>query len=151
TLNDDRATTVDIKTYSGFGQLRYKIFDQLELSGGVRYTDETRREHVFDYQFNQDLTPFLPRTKVHSSTWSPEATITYTPNDDITAFASYKKGFKSGSFKLAVPANVSRTATGAIRPGSGENNAFDDEKVEGYEIGLKTRLLDRSLLFNVAF
>jgi outer membrane receptor protein involved in Fe transport len=150
-LNDDRATTVDITTYSGFGQLRYKIADQLELSGGVRYTDETRREHVFDFFNNQDITPFLPRTRVHSSTWSPEATITYTPSEDLTVFASYKKGFKSGSFKLAVPANVARSATGAVLPGSGENNAFDDEKVEGYEIGLKSRLLDHSLLFNLAF
>jgi iron complex outermembrane receptor protein len=151
-LNDDRATTVDIKTYSAFGQLRYKITDQVELAGGVRYTDETRREHVFDHYYNEDITPYLPRPKVHSSTWSPEATITYTPTDDLTVFASYKKGFKSGSFKVAVPANVARDpATGAILPGSGENNAFDDEKVKGYEIGLKSRLLDHSLLFNLAF
>ena len=138
-LNDDRATTVNIKTYSLFGQLRFKLMDQLELAGGARWTDETRKEQVFDFQHSVDLTPTLPRPKVHSSTISPEATITYTPTDDITAFASYKKGFKSGSFKLAVPAKA------------GENNAFDDEKVQGYEIGLKSRWFQRSLLVNLAF
>jgi iron complex outermembrane recepter protein len=138
-LNDDRATTVDIRTYSLFGQLRYRFADVFEIAGGVRWTDEERKERVFDFRSNTDITATLPRPRVHSSTWSPEATLTYSPNDDLTVFASYKKGFKSGSFKVAVPAIP------------GENNAFDDEEVEGYEIGLKTRLLNRSLLFNAAF
>lgn len=138
-LRDDRATTVNIKTYSLFGQLRYRLTPQLELAGGVRWNDETRRESVFNFQNNTDITPTLPRPRVHSSNFSPEATITYTPTDDMTIFASAKKGYKSGSFKVAVPAVA------------GENNAFGDEKVKGYEIGLKSRMLDRSLLLNLAF
>lgn len=136
-LNDHRSTTVDITTYSLFGQLRYKLSDQLELAGGVRWTDEERKEHVFDYLTNTDITPTLPRPRVHSSNFSPEATITYTPTDDLTLFASYKKGYKSGSFKVAVP---------ALR---GENNAFDDEQVQGYEIGAKSRF--GALYANLAF
>lgn len=96
-----------------------------------------------------DLTPFLPRPRVHSSTWSPEATITYTPNDDLTFFASYKKGYKSGSFAIAVPANAIRNAAGQV---IGTNNpAFDDEKVEGYEAGIKVRLADRAITANLAW
>ena len=149
-LNDDRASTVDIKTYSVFGQARYEITPQLELAGGVRWTDEARSLSVFDFQNNFDLTPFLPRSRVHSSTFSPEATITYTPTDDLTVFGSYKKGFKSGSFSVATPpAAVRDPATGAVIGAS--DNSFDDEKVEGYEIGVKSRLLDRSFLVNVAF
>lgn len=138
-LNDDRATTVHIKTYSLFGQLRYKLTEQLEIAGGVRWTDETRRETVFDFQNNVDLTPTLPVPKINANNFSPEATITYTPTDDMTLFASYKKGYKSGSFKIAVPAVA------------GEDNSFGDEQVQGYEVGLKSRLLDRSLLLNFAF
>lgn len=151
-LNDHRSTTVDIKTYSLFGQARFKLSDQFELAGGVRWTDETREETVIDIcNMSQpasatqqcttpvDITPTLPVPRIHASNFSPEATITYTPSDDLTLFASYKKGYKSGSFKVAVP---------AVR---GENNSFGDEQVQGYEVGLKSRLLDRSLLFNVAF
>jgi len=146
-LNDHRSTTVDITTYSAFGQLRYKLSDQLELSGGVRWTDETREETVIDIcnlvagqcTTPVDITSTLVRPRVHSSNWAPEATVSYTPSDDLTIFASYKKGYKSGSFKVAVP---------AVR---GENNAFNDERVQGYEVGLKSRLLDRSLLANLAF
>jgi iron complex outermembrane receptor protein len=137
-LNDDRQTTVDIKTYSLFGQARYKVFEQLELAAGVRWTDETREQSVFDYQHNVDLTPLLPVTKIGSDNFSPEFTLTYTPTDDLTLFGSWKKGYKSGSFKMAVP------------PVAGEDNSFGDERVQGFEAGLKSRLLDRSLLLNVS-
>lgn len=137
-LNDDRQTTVDIKTYSLFGQARYKIMEELELAAGVRWTDETREQTVFDYQNNVNLTPLLPVTKIGDDNFSPEVTLTYTPTDDLTVFGSWKKGYKSGSFKMAVP------------PVAGEDNSFDDERVQGWEAGIKSRLLDRSLLFNVA-
>lgn len=148
-LNDDRESVVDIETYSLFGQLRYEITDQLELAGGVRWTDESRRLSVFDFQRNLDLSPFLPRPVVGSKTWSPEATITYTPTEDLTVFASYKKGYKSGSFSVAVPAGPIFNAAGQIV--GAEDKSFDDERVKGYEIGIKSRLLDRQLLANVAF
>src|SRR4030095_12442297 len=61
-----------------------------------------------------------------------------TPSDDLTLFAAYKRGFKSGSFSIAVPA------------APGADNSFGDEKVKGFEVGLKSRLLDRSLLVNIA-
>lgn len=138
-LNDDRSTTVDIKTYSLFGQLRYKLTEQLELAGGVRWSDETRRQQVFDFVTSTDLTSTLPVPRIHASNFSPEATLTYTPTDDLTLFGSYKKGYKSGSFKIAVPAVA------------GEDNAFGDERVQGYELGAKARLLDRRLLANIAF
>jgi len=137
-LNDHRSTTVHIKTYSLFGQARYKLTEQLELSAGVRWTDETRSEEVFDYLNNVDLTPTLPRPKISASNFSPEVTLTYTPTDDLTIFGSYKKGYKSGSFKVAVP------------PVAGEDNSFDDERVQGGEVGIKSRLFDRSLLANIA-
>lgn len=137
-LNDDRSTTVHIKTYSLFGQLRYKLAEQLELAGGVRWTDETRREEVFDFLTNADITSTLVRPKIHASNFSPEVTLNYTPTDDLTVFGSFKKGYKSGSFKVAVP---------AVR---GEDNAFDDERVIGGEVGIKSRLFDRALLANLA-
>jgi iron complex outermembrane receptor protein len=157
-LDDDRATTMDIKTWSAFGQLRYKVTDKLELAAGARWTKETRREHVFDYLFNQDITPFLPKPKISDSNVVPEATITWTPTDDFTAFGSFKEAQKSGSFKVAVPANVGRPTAPAGTiivanpiPGTGEDNSFGPEKVRGYELGIKSRWFDRSLLMNIAF
>jgi len=135
-LNGDGETEVDIKTYSLFGQLRWKLSEQLELAGGARWNDETRRQDVFDYLTNSAVTVAVPR--IHASNVSPEVTLTYTPTDDLTLFGSYKRGYKSGSFSIATV------------PRAGANNAFGDERVEGVEAGLKARLLDRSLLLNLA-
>jgi iron complex outermembrane receptor protein len=148
-LNDDRGSTVRIKTYSLFGQVRYKLLDQLELAAGARWTDESRSLGVYDFHNNVDLTPFLPRPKVGSDTVSPEFTLTYTPTEDLTVFGSLKKGFKSGSFSVAVPANGIRNAAGQLV--GAEDKSFDDEKVKGYEIGVKARLLDRQIFANLAF
>src|SRR5206468_2241355 len=76
--------------------------------------------------------------KISSSNVSPEVTATYKPTTDLTIFGSYKQGFKSGSFNSInfVPATT---------PAS-----FADEKVKGFEVGLKSRLLDRRLALNVA-
>lgn len=150
-LNDDRESTVNITTYSLYGQARYKIVPQLELAAGLRWSDETRTLDVFDFHANvvglptsilPDQAPVVLKPgsdRVHSSTISPEVTLTWTPTDDLTLFGSWKKGYKSGSFSVAVPGST------------GQDKSFGDEKVSGYEIGLKSRLVDRSLLLNVAW
>jgi iron complex outermembrane receptor protein len=135
-INRDGSTTVDIKTKSLFGQARWKILPDLEFAGGARWTDETRTEEIFNYL--TDVAVTVPKPRVHASNVAPEATLTYTPTDDLTLFASYKRAYKSGSFSVAVPS-------------AGSDNSFGDEKVKGYEIGLKSRLLDRSMFVNLAF
>ncbi|RJF91600.1 TonB-dependent receptor domain-containing protein [Sphingomonas cavernae] len=81
--------------------------------------------------------------EIASDTFSPEVTVTYTPTDDLTLFASYKKGYKSGSF-----------TTGQLppppRPGELPNNSFGDEQIEGGEAGVKTRLFDRQVTVDLA-
>lgn len=132
----DRTSTVDIKTYSLFGQARWKISPDLELAGGARWTDETRRLSMFDVAANASYATGIPR--IHASNVAPEVTLTYTPNDDLTLFAAYKRGYKSGSFSIAVPS------------APGENKSFGDESVKGGEIGLKSRLFGRQARLNIA-
>jgi iron complex outermembrane receptor protein len=128
--------TVDIYTYSVFGQARYKILPELELAAGARWTDETRRQSPINLVTGELVAGQTPR--IHSSEFSPELSITYTPTDDLTFFGDYKKGFKSGSFSVATPAIPFI------------NNAFGDEHVHGGEVGMKSRWFDHQLAFNMA-
>jgi iron complex outermembrane receptor protein len=132
----DGVNTVDIKTYSIFGQARWEIVPDVELAGGARWTDETRRQTPINLLTGQAI-PVQVR-EISSSNIAPEATVTYTPTEDLTLFAAYKRAFKSGSFSVATI------------PLPNANNAFDDEKVKGGEVGVKARLLDRQLLVNAA-
>jgi iron complex outermembrane receptor protein len=129
---------VDIKTYSLLGQLRWTIVPGLELAAGGRWTDETRRENAFIVNNGVHVPIPLAVEKIHSSNFAPEATITYKPSSDVTLFASYKQAYKSGSFGL-----------GAV-PAPGDDTSFGDERVKGFEGGVKARLLDRRMLVNFA-
>jgi len=130
---------VDIKTYSLFGQLRWKIIPELELTGGARWTDETRIETVNNRATTPPtpVRPLVPR--IHSSNVAPEVTLTYRPTGDLTVFAAYKKGYKSGSFGLSSTPDV-----------VAQGNQFGDEQVHGEEAGIKSRLFDRQLALNIA-
>ena len=132
----DGVTPVDITTHSLFGQVRWDIVERLELAAGLRWTDEKRSENPFNYL--ADAPTIVPTPEIESKRYSPEVTLTYRPTDDLTTFAAWKQGFKSGSFSIATPAVT------------GVNNAFGDEKVNGGELGLKSRLLEHRLAVNAA-
>jgi iron complex outermembrane receptor protein len=132
----DGINAVDIKTRSVFGQARWNIIERLELAGGLRWTDEKRDQNPFNVLKEQPTS--VPVPEIHSKRYSPEVTLTYRPTDDLTTFAAWKQGFKSGSFSIATPVTA------------GTNNSFNDEKANGGEVGLKSRWLERQLAVNVA-
>lgn len=133
---------IGIDTWSAFGQLLWRVTPELELGIGARYTDEERTHKVKDLQLTLAGGSAVPVPlavpKISSDKWSPELTLTYTPTDDLTLFASLKKAFKSGSFDTA----------GAAFPG--DDLSFDDEQVKGGEAGIKSRLLEGTLAINAA-
>jgi iron complex outermembrane receptor protein len=130
--------TVDITTDSLFGQLRYKILPKLELAAGIRWTDEIRNDTPLNLLSGTPVLVPIAVDKIRSSNYSPELTVTYEAASDLTYFGSLKRGFKSGSFDVATPALP------------GEDNAFGDERVEGGELGMKSRWLDHRLAFDLA-
>jgi iron complex outermembrane recepter protein len=136
----DNIQGVDVNSISGFGQILWKITNQLELDGGARVTHEARHHTEDNFSANSGPlgpTPLLDPGLSTTNT-SPEVTLTYKPTDTLTLFGSYKQGFKSGSFNTVVYYDPNTSSS------------FGDEKVDGGEIGLKTRLFDRRLSLNLA-
>jgi iron complex outermembrane receptor protein len=127
---------VDIDSISGFGQLLWRITSRLELAGGGRWTHE-KRTHTQD-----TLTTGIPVRAIDqsfsSNHFSPEVSLTYRPTDDLTAFTSYRRAYKSGSFDVTV----------VYDPGT--DTAFGDETAKGFEAGIKARLFDRQVNLNLA-
>lgn len=144
------------ESFSVFGQLIYDVTDQLELSGGLRYTDESKRyegvifEPIVDAASGTVLapagSPIIPADdRFQADNVSPEATLTWRPRDNVTLFASYKQGFKSGSFDTSATANLPL----AILNGAFDIR-FENEDVEGFEGGFKTTWAGGQLTFNGA-
>jgi iron complex outermembrane receptor protein len=156
----DGTNRFKITTYSLFGQLRYQLTPNLELAAGARWTDERRRQNPI---LNPSAAYFplllsgeavaarVPTPVIHSRNVAPEVTLTYQPDDDLTLFAAYKRGYKSGSFSIATPPTIQNSPF-CITTDTCQylDNSFGDEKVEGGEVGVKGRLLDRQLSFELA-
>jgi iron complex outermembrane receptor protein len=85
--------------------------------------------------------PNVPVTADQSfNNWSPEATLTWRPQDNLTLYGAYKTGYKSGGFSNSSIYSAT-TAPGGL--------AFQPEKASGFEAGVKSTLLDNQLLLNL--
>lgn len=146
-LANSKDSQTDGKTLAFFGQAIIKPIEQIEITGGVRYTDESKDSYFlqpYSHPIRVDQGIFLPGVTLTSnqdfSNWSPEATVTYKPTEDITIYGAYKTAYKSGGF----------SNSGIYSPSAGlADFEFEPEKAKGFEVGIKTILADRQLRLNL--
>jgi iron complex outermembrane receptor protein len=133
----------DGRTMAGFAQAQWAITPELEFEAGARYTHETKNSSfnqpyvipAFRAVFRQDA-PIVADQNFNNL--APEATLTWKPNSDLTAFVAYKHGYKSGGFSgSALNSAVGNTTSADL--------AFRPEKVKGFEAGVRAVLFDRTL------
>lgn len=138
--------------YAVFAQLGYKLTDTLKLDAGLRYTHDSKNGNqqgiivaTGDRYNPADLAPLTPLTINFAtpygkswSAWTPQATLSWTPNNTMMAYATISRGFKGGGFQ-----NNASKAVAA-------NTAYEPENVTNYEVGYKTELFDRSVRWNSA-
>ena len=136
------STTQDGTAYSMFGQARFDVTSQLELSAGGRYSHEKKTLPITLADLTSSrvnpMTPYVtPVDKVSFNDFSPEITATYRPTERLTLFGSFKKGFLSGGF------NGSTSTPGVALD-------YAPQKIKGFEGGVKASLLDGALRTNLS-
>jgi len=122
---------------AGFAQATYSIMPSTRFTAGIRYTYEKRR--LFDNSITITPTGGTPTvipvpddTFVSKEpTWRLSLDHDFTP--DILGYVSYNRGTKSGGWSNRAPTNP----------------AFDSEKIDAYEAGIKAQLFDRTVRFNL--
>ena len=118
-----------------YGSFNYPVTDQLNLSGEIRYTDESQ---VLTDEAQIFFLPFLsrpPRDFLASfDFWSGKASVDYALDDDTMLYAFAARGVKSGGSNGA----------SEIRP------TFDPETNWTYEIGVKSTLMDGRAVVNAS-
>jgi outer membrane receptor protein involved in Fe transport len=141
------------ETFALFGQFTFKILPELELAGGVRYTNETKNSYFAQPYNNAGLTGiFRPAddpdglgvvtARQHFKDWSPEATLTWKPTEGLMIYGAYKTAYKSGGFSNGgINSKFSADPTADL--------TFAPETAEGFEVGVKSTLLDRQLRLNL--
>ncbi|MDQ4421550.1 TonB-dependent receptor [Sphingobium sp. DEHP117] len=132
------------ETLSAFGQVMIDITPELNITGGLRYTHETKKSQFDQYYTNPTIRATYPQSVIGAdqtfNNWSPEATVTYKVSPHVTTYASYKTGYKSGGY------SVSGLIT---RNTKNDDPAFLPEKAKGFEAGIKSTLFDNQLRLNL--
>ncbi|MGQ0280371.1 TonB-dependent receptor [Sphingopyxis sp. Q841] len=130
-----RATTL-----SAFAQGSYDITDSLELTGGLRYTDETKKAVIGNTTitpglYSNVLQPPFPLTKVsrHDATPDYGVSLKYEANPDLTLYVSYGQGTKSGGFN-------NQPKPGATYQTFRDNAEYQEETARTIEAGVKYSL-----------
>ena len=157
----------DIKTenFAFFGQADFDINDLISVTLGGRYTEENKEFlggqtdlNGFYYKVSgcttygdpcstalgfpdpaQPLRFFVDEWQKRKFTnFSPKLGVQLHPTRDVMVYGSWSKGYKTGGWttRLSAPLNYAP--------------AFNPEKAESFEIGFKSKLLDRKLQLNAA-
>ncbi|KKC24172.1 TonB-dependent receptor [Sphingomonas sp. SRS2] len=139
---------IKTKAMAVFGQATYKLSDVLRLTVGGRYSTEKKRaldQFLFDV-----ATPFDASTPANLvlqppagtisqpgserfNSFTPRIALDYQVTPDVLLYASWSKGFKSGTYSL-----------GTLSP------PVNPEKVSAFEGGMKSTLFDRRVRLNLA-
>ncbi len=171
-VNDEFDTNV----YAVFGNIDYDVTDALSASVALRYDAEVRkvqnlvptfaRTQFIDFDgppfdggapLNPGLNPAInptgeiPDDKETFQQIQPKISLTYTPTDDLTLFANWGIGFKSGGFNNQGSA---ATIQSFIVDTTGSNvtitDVFDKETSSAFEVGIKGNLMGGRLTFEAA-
>lgn len=145
-----------------FGEANWRITDQLELTVGLRYTDDDIdiRDYnavgpaggfdavpfgrIFDFQEPDpvagygDGVDFFGAANIGSSAVTPRLVLSWKPHDALTTYASASAGYKPGGTKFV------ETDDGIFE------EPFDEEEVWNYELGAKWDGLDGRVRLNGA-
>ncbi|MDG2532615.1 TonB-dependent receptor [Sphingomonas sp. HITSZ_GF] len=177
-LTSTNTINFDNTSFALFGKLNWEPLDGFHIQPGLRlnydkksgYYDSVVSIHNAQYNFdatadnvaalfaatsgaarttfqNQINTLAPQRYSPRFSDWnvSGDITLSYDVAPDVHAYATYARSFKSGGINLSgLPLNSTSTGvdltTQTVKP----------EKVDHFEIGLKTQFLDRRLTINAA-
>ena len=151
------------KSSAAYGDSSWKLSDKLDLDAGIRWNedDKTARVYQDDYTslaptqlqpgqqlFNPAAAPagFFPDVVTDYTghrafvNITPRLGVDYHFTDHLMGYLTYSRGFKSGGFDMRGNAAVYPQTQGG----------YGSETADSYEAGIKTTLLDDTLLFNVA-
>ena len=145
-------------SYAAYGQATWNISPAFRLTGGLRYTYE-HKTGLYDSYSGGEIVPIANldssiRAAVAATRASLAPTASYTAshntgnlswnlvaaydlNPDLHAYAIYSRGYKSPGINLVAPSN-------------GVDIFVKPEKVNNYELGLKSRFLGGQAEVNLA-
>ncbi|GGE01794.1 TonB-dependent receptor [Polymorphobacter glacialis] len=133
-----------LEQLSGFGEVSYRFFDRLTLTGGLRWYDfQESRTITSGGLFANGDTGKVDRTQ--SDDFNPRFLASFAVTDDVTINAQAAKGFRLGGVNDPLNGNLCTAQDRAIFGGF---QAYGDETLWNYEGGIKAKA--GGITFNAA-
>jgi iron complex outermembrane receptor protein len=134
---------------SGYGQITVKILLRTNLTAGVRYTYDSRREHdayakiatlagVVFVQNGVTLASPVFGSRTAFKDISGRISLDHHFTRDIMGYAAYSRGFKSGVYNVGGYTTSTTAPLPAVQP----------EKLDAFTLGFKSELFGRHLRLN---
>ena len=138
-----------------FGKLTWNVSDRFQIAPGLRLNYDKKKGDYVSVVTNGTgtaltadqrgvLAPQSYQPDFDNWNLSGDITAAYTVTSDIHAYATYARSYKSGGINLSgLPLDASNNpilSAATVKP----------EKVNHFELGLKTQFLDRRLTLNLA-
>ncbi len=142
-----------LNSYAGFGEAYYNLFEDLKLTGGIRWTSD--HKHFTDIPsellaFGQGYQPigavdqsWNQLTGRAAANWTPKLDFT----DQTLIYGSWAHGYKAGGANPPGPV-LGTSETAGVSGVPVHPLTFEPEFVNAYELGTKNTLLDGSLTLN---
>lgn len=134
---------------AGFASVTYEFTDQLRLTGGVRYTEDTK-DMAQIMQLPMPGSPTVMPTDNEKTfrEWTYSAKLQYDVAPDKMVYLAYDRGYKAGGFNAQnVGCILSDGLASCLTP---SQLVFDPETTDSIEVGLKSEWLDGRLRLNGA-
>ncbi len=157
------------KTRALFGHLDIDLLDWLNLSGGARFTTEDKDGGAIFTTQTTAINPFITEgalpfdASADSDEWIGAVALTVNFTDEISAYASFAHGYKSGGLnfdQLGGQAGFAPFSDGALlaagltmnpalAAGFTTDPTFPEELNNTYEVGIKSRFWDNRATLNI--
>ena len=161
--------TFDTTVYSAYGMVSYDFTDNQEISFALRYDQEDREvsnnvPNVNNAQifgllgpapinpaYDGSGTDTIPDRDETYSELQPKVTWRWSATDNLSTYASYGVGFRSGGFNSIGSEDLIQNNYGSFATAPQNiSDDYDEEISKTFEVGFKSELLDRTLQLNAA-
>lgn len=151
-LFDNETNDFQLDTHAVFGELYWDLNDDIDMTFGIRYTDEkkqTDNRSIYLAFLDDPTAPDGGFLHLEDS-WQEltgKFNVNYHLNDDVMIYATLSRSYKSGGFNPISPESP------LLDPVTGDPGLrdFEPEFINAIEIGAKTRLFNNTTQLNVTY
>ena len=150
TLRSSNVTDNKTKTTAVFGGIQYDITEDLTLSADARYQwDRLSRQQLEGRDIGIPTpSPFGDEFKATFKSFSPRVSLDYQYNDNSTVYALFARGYRPGGFNTVLLTRPQSVVDQFAPFGAGQT--FDEERLDNYELGVKSTWFDGQLQTRLA-